>query len=70
MYMSHASAVATERSLACRRCPSNSATTRGPGITRQPPKVGEHNADVLTEHGFTANEIAKLTESGILVSSN
>jgi len=38
-----------------------------PGITRQPPKVGEHNADVLAEAGFTAQEIRGLKDSGIIV---
>jgi crotonobetainyl-CoA:carnitine CoA-transferase CaiB-like acyl-CoA transferase len=40
-----------------------------PGITRQPPKVGEHNTDVLTEAGFTPREIDKLAESGVTVTA-
>ena len=40
-----------------------------PGITRQPPKVGEHNAEILTEAGLTGNEVQALTDSGILVSN-
>jgi crotonobetainyl-CoA:carnitine CoA-transferase CaiB-like acyl-CoA transferase len=40
-----------------------------PGITRQPPKVGEHNADVLAEAGFTAQEIKGLAESSITVAA-
>src|SRR5580658_7560968 len=35
-----------------------------PGITRQPPKVGEHNSEVLTEAGFTTQEITSLAASG------
>jgi len=31
-----------------------------PGLTRQPPRIGEHNAEVLTEAGFSAAEIARL----------
>jgi crotonobetainyl-CoA:carnitine CoA-transferase CaiB-like acyl-CoA transferase len=38
-----------------------------PGITRQPPKMGEHNADVLTEAGFTDQEIRRLADEGVIV---
>jgi crotonobetainyl-CoA:carnitine CoA-transferase CaiB-like acyl-CoA transferase len=31
-----------------------------PGLTRQPPRVGEHTAEVLRESGFSASEIARL----------
>ena len=34
-----------------------------PGLTRQPPRVGEHNAEVLAEAGFSAAEIARLAET-------
>ena len=40
-----------------------------PGITRQPPRMGEHNAEVLTEAGFTPQEIAELTKNGVIVSA-
>ena len=40
------------------------------GITRQPPRMGEHNAEVLAEAGFTADEIATLAGSGIIVAAN
>jgi crotonobetainyl-CoA:carnitine CoA-transferase CaiB-like acyl-CoA transferase len=40
-----------------------------PGITRQPPKVGEHNAEVLAEAGFTQQEIANLAAGGITVAA-
>ena len=34
-----------------------------PGLTRQPPRLGEHNAEVLAEAGFTPAEIAQLAET-------
>jgi crotonobetainyl-CoA:carnitine CoA-transferase CaiB-like acyl-CoA transferase len=37
-----------------------------PGIRRQPPRMGEHNAEVLGEAGFTATEIAGLAEAGVI----
>jgi hypothetical protein len=37
-----------------------------PGIRRQPPRVGEHNAEVLGEAGFTAAEIAGLAKAGVI----
>jgi crotonobetainyl-CoA:carnitine CoA-transferase CaiB-like acyl-CoA transferase len=37
-----------------------------PGIRRQPPRMGEHNAEVLGEAGFTAAEIAGLAEAGVI----
>jgi crotonobetainyl-CoA:carnitine CoA-transferase CaiB-like acyl-CoA transferase len=39
---------------------------RRPGIRRQPPRMGEHNADVLGEAGFTPAEIAALAETGVI----
>ncbi|MGE0420498.1 MAG: CoA transferase, partial [Acetobacteraceae bacterium] len=38
-----------------------------PGVTRQPPKIGEHNSEILGEAGFSANEIAGLTDRGVIV---
>jgi crotonobetainyl-CoA:carnitine CoA-transferase CaiB-like acyl-CoA transferase len=38
-----------------------------PGVTRQPPKIGEHSAEVLAEAGFTGDEIAALTKSRTLI---
>jgi crotonobetainyl-CoA:carnitine CoA-transferase CaiB-like acyl-CoA transferase len=38
-----------------------------PGLTRQPPRMGEHNAEVLTEAGFTPAEIAALAEARLIV---
>jgi crotonobetainyl-CoA:carnitine CoA-transferase CaiB-like acyl-CoA transferase len=37
-----------------------------PGIRRQPPRMGEHNAQVLGEAGFTAAEIAGLATAGVI----
>jgi crotonobetainyl-CoA:carnitine CoA-transferase CaiB-like acyl-CoA transferase len=37
-----------------------------PGLTRQPPRMGEHGAEVLAECGYTAGEIAALTERGVI----
>jgi crotonobetainyl-CoA:carnitine CoA-transferase CaiB-like acyl-CoA transferase len=37
-----------------------------PGIRRQPPRIGEHNAEVLGEAGFTADDIADLTETEVI----
>jgi crotonobetainyl-CoA:carnitine CoA-transferase CaiB-like acyl-CoA transferase len=37
-----------------------------PGIRRQPPRIGEHNAEVLNEAGFTTAEIAGLAEAGVI----
>ena len=38
-----------------------------PGITRQPPRVGEHNGEVLKEAGFTELEIADLAARRIII---
>lgn len=42
------------------------ADRQRPGITRQPPRMGEHNADVLGEAEFTPAEIAALAETGVI----
>jgi crotonobetainyl-CoA:carnitine CoA-transferase CaiB-like acyl-CoA transferase len=36
-----------------------------PGITRQPPRMGQHNAELLAEAGFTPAEVAALAETGV-----
>jgi crotonobetainyl-CoA:carnitine CoA-transferase CaiB-like acyl-CoA transferase len=41
-----------------------------PGVERQPPRVGEHNAEVLAEAGFTAAEIAALAETGVIAAAS
>ena len=41
-----------------------------PKVTRQPPRIGEHNAEILGEAGFTAAEIASLTERKVIVSTS
>jgi crotonobetainyl-CoA:carnitine CoA-transferase CaiB-like acyl-CoA transferase len=42
------------------------ADRQRPGLVRQPPRVGEHNAEVLREVGFSPNEIAELAETGVI----
>ena len=42
------------------------ADRRRPGIRRQPPRMGEHNAEVLGEAGFTPAEIAAFAEMGVI----
>ena len=37
---------------------------RRPGLRLRPPRIGEHNADVLSEAGFTGAEIARLADTG------
>ena len=39
---------------------------RRPGLTRQPPRIGEHNVEVLHEAGLSAAEIAALAETGVI----
>jgi crotonobetainyl-CoA:carnitine CoA-transferase CaiB-like acyl-CoA transferase len=41
---------------------------RRPGLTRQPPRVGEHNVEVLREAGLSTAEIAALAASGVIAS--
>ena len=38
----------------------------GGGITRPPPKIGEHTAEVLAEAGYTEAEIKALREEGVV----
>lgn len=38
-------------------------------LHRQPPEVGEHNAEVLGEAGFTPAEIAALVTTGVAVAT-
>jgi crotonobetainyl-CoA:carnitine CoA-transferase CaiB-like acyl-CoA transferase len=42
------------------------ADRQRPGIRRQPPRVGEHNVQVLGEAGFTTAEIAGLADAGVI----
>jgi crotonobetainyl-CoA:carnitine CoA-transferase CaiB-like acyl-CoA transferase len=37
-----------------------------PGLIRQPPRVGEHSAEVLAEAGFSAAEVAWLAEARVI----
>lgn len=42
--------------------------SRTPGGTRgAPPRFGEHGAEVLAQHGYTPDEIAELTASGVVL---
>jgi len=36
---------------------------------RQPPRMGEHNAAVLAEAGFSPAEIASLAEARVIVAA-
>lgn len=36
------------------------------GIGRPPPRIGEHNAEILAEAGYDAGEIAALNEEGVV----
>jgi crotonobetainyl-CoA:carnitine CoA-transferase CaiB-like acyl-CoA transferase len=40
-----------------------------PGLLRQPPRMGEHNAEVLAEAGFQPGEIAALAGAGVVVAA-
>jgi crotonobetainyl-CoA:carnitine CoA-transferase CaiB-like acyl-CoA transferase len=40
-----------------------------PTVTRQPPRMGEHNAEILREAGLSAAEIADLAETKVIVSA-
>ena len=40
-----------------------------PGVRRQSPRMGEHNAEVLAEAGFTAAEIAALAKTKVIVAA-
>lgn len=35
-------------------------------VRRVPPRLGEHNAEVLRDHGFSEAEVAALTDAGVL----
>jgi crotonobetainyl-CoA:carnitine CoA-transferase CaiB-like acyl-CoA transferase len=37
-----------------------------PGVRRVPPRLGEHDADVLTWLGYTLDDIRSLRERGVL----
>ena len=38
-------------------------------LTRQPPRMGEHNGEVLAEAGFAASEITALAAAGVIVTA-
>ncbi len=54
---------------ACRHCRSSSAAAQRPGLRCQPPRMGEHNAQVLGEAGFSPAEIAALAERRVIVAA-
>jgi crotonobetainyl-CoA:carnitine CoA-transferase CaiB-like acyl-CoA transferase len=41
-----------------------------PGLRRQPPRMGEHNAQVLAEAGFSPAEVAALSDRRIIVAAS
>ena len=43
------------------------AARERPGLRRQPPRLGEHNAEVLAGAGFSPAEIAALAEMRVIV---
>ncbi len=40
-----------------------------PGLTRQPPRMGEHSREVLGEAGFSPDEIAALADAKVIVAA-
>lgn len=42
---------------------------RRAGLTRQPPRMGEHSAEVLAEAGFGAPELERLAAAGVIVTA-
>ena len=46
------------------------ATRERPGLYRQPPRLGEHNAEVLEAAGFSPAEIATLAEKRVIVAAS
>ena len=45
------------------------AARQRPGLTRQPPRVGEHSAEILGEAGFTTEDVTGLAQRGVIVGS-
>jgi crotonobetainyl-CoA:carnitine CoA-transferase CaiB-like acyl-CoA transferase len=43
------------------------AARERPGLRRQPPRLGEHSAEVLAAAGLSGAEIARLAESQVIV---
>jgi crotonobetainyl-CoA:carnitine CoA-transferase CaiB-like acyl-CoA transferase len=41
-----------------------------PGLVRQPPRIGEHSAEILDEAGFSAAEIEDLSMRGVIVNAD
>jgi crotonobetainyl-CoA:carnitine CoA-transferase CaiB-like acyl-CoA transferase len=45
------------------------AARQRPGLARQPPRVGEHSAEILEEAGFTTEDVTGLAQRGVIVGS-
>ena len=45
-----------------------STDRRRPGLRRQPPRLGDHNAELLSEAGFAAAEIERFAKAGVSAS--
>ncbi|MGA2126722.1 MAG: CaiB/BaiF CoA-transferase family protein [Xanthobacteraceae bacterium] len=46
------------------------AARERPGLRRQPPRLGEHTAEVLAAAGFSSAEIARLAEQRVIVGAD
>ena len=53
----------------CRHCRSSSGDASARACARQPPRMGEHNAQVLAEAGLSPREIAALAEARVIVAA-
>jgi len=42
------------------------ADRQRPGLVRQPPRVGEHNGEILAAAGFSSAEIHALAKSAVI----
>ena len=49
--------------------PVQFGSAQRPGLARQPPRMGEHNAQVLGEAGFSPVEIAALADAKVIVAA-
>ena len=50
-----------------RRCRWSSAMrASGPGLERQPPRIGEHTDEILGAAGYSERDIADLRSAGVL----
>ncbi|NJN51210.1 MAG: CoA transferase [Gammaproteobacteria bacterium] len=42
------------------------ASTDAPAVTRQPPRLGQHTDEILTELGYSVADIASMREQGVI----